>query len=89
MMETLAVSLTNGEWSLISAGSTTVAIDVKTASRILIHFGGAIAPALDAPAVSVSSWHDGPDAVFEGLGSADSVWCRSIDPSALIVVVRK
>lgn len=89
MMQTVAISLTDSAWTSVSSDHSTVAIDIKTAGQILIHLGGDAAPDIGAPGIGYAAWNDGPDAVFEGLTSADRVWCRSISPSAEIVVSRK
>ena len=88
-MQTLEIELTNTEWTLVASDHGTIAIDIMSAGPILVHLNGSETPAIDAPGVLYSSWQDGPDAVFEGLAGSDSVWCRSIGPSSVIVVVRK
>lgn len=89
MIQTVAISLSNTAWTAVSENHKTIAVDIKTAGRILVHLGGADTPAIDAPGISYSSWRDGPDMIFEGLTTSDRVWCRSIDAFAEIVVVRK
>lgn len=88
-MQTVAFDLTQTEWTRISGAHGTVAVDIKTAAKILAHLNTGDTPALDAPAMQYGSWADGPDIVFEGLSGSDALWCRAVEGSARIVVVRK
>lgn len=89
-MQTIAYDLTADQWTEVLNGNSSLAIQIKTANNVRLHFSdSATAPSLDAEHILIDSWP--PRFDFEcqtQLGQA-RVWARADRTPARIVVVRR
>lgn len=89
-MQTVAVTLASSAWTEILNGNNALALQIKTANNVLLHFNdSATPPALDAPAVLVDSFPPRWDFDCQSQTGQSRVWARAERSPASIVVVRR
>lgn len=89
-MQTLAFDLTADAWTEVLGGNNALALQVKTASNVRLHFNdSAIAPSIDAEHILIDSWPPRFDFECQSQLGQARVWARADRTPARIVVVRR
>jgi len=89
-MQTVAVSLEPDAWSEILNGNNALAVQIRSAGGIHLHFNdSADAPASDAPFVLVDSFPPRWDFECNTQVGQARVWARSARGNSNIIVVRR
>lgn len=89
-MQTVAFDLTADAWTEVLDGNNSLAVQVKTANNVRLHFNdSATAPSLDAEHILIDSWPPRFDFECQSQVGQAHVWARADRTPARIVVVRR
>lgn len=89
-MQTLAFDLTADAWTEVLGNNNSLALQVKTANGVRLHFNNsATAPSIDAAHILIESWPPRFDFECQGQFGQSRVWARADRTPARIVVVRR